>query len=184
MLGRTLKQWLPLAATIVGLGGLVYLVAQQSLRLGANEPQVALARDAGGALAAGAAAENVVPNTRVDIADSLSPFVTVFDDGGRAEATSGTLHGQPPKLPGGVFDYVREHGEERVTWQPEPGVRVAAVVVRPSGSPARFVLAGRSLREAEARVDQLGLLVALAMTVTLGITLVLVVLGEALVPRR
>jgi len=32
MLGRILKQWLPLAATIVGLGGLVYLVAQQSLR--------------------------------------------------------------------------------------------------------------------------------------------------------
>lgn len=173
MLKRTLKQWLPLAVAILGLGGLIYLVEQQALRLGANEPQIALARDAAQALAGGAAPAAVLPDAQVDIAASLSPFVTVFDAAGRALATSGRLADQPPALPAGVLGYVRQHGEDRVTWQPEPGVRVAAVVLRSSGPQPGFVLAGRSLREVEARVDQLGQLVALALAVTLAATLVM-----------
>src|SRR5262245_50477852 len=99
MLTRTTKRWLPLAVAVLGLGGLIYLVEQQALRLGANEPQLALARDAAASLAAGAAAESVSPAGQVDIASSLSPFVAVFDDSGQALASSGRLHGQPPELP-------------------------------------------------------------------------------------
>ena len=38
-------------------------------------------------------------------------------------------------------------GEDRLTWQPEPGVRSATVVVHYQGAQAGFVMAGRSLRE-------------------------------------
>ena len=47
-----------------------------------------------------------------------------------------------------MFDYVRTHGEERVTWQPRPGVRIASVVVRTANG---FVVAGRNMREIEIR---------------------------------
>ena len=46
-----------------------------------------------------------------------------------------------------------------MTWQPQSGVRVAQVSVPWSGG---TVLAGRSLREVERRIDQLLLLVAAA----------------------
>jgi hypothetical protein len=71
----------------------------------------------------------------------------VYDDQGEAVASSGALHGQIPSLPAGVLDYVRENSEDRVTWQPEAGVRIAAVIVRFEGVESGFVLAGRSLRE-------------------------------------
>jgi len=71
-------------------------------------------------------------------------------------ASSATLHSQVPDYPVGVFDTVRAHGEHHVTWQPENGVRNATVAVAWQRG---FVVAGRSLRLTEQRVDQLGLVV-------------------------
>ena len=48
----------------------------------------------------------------------------------------------------------RQHGEERLSWQPRRGVRIAAVVQRVGGAHPGFVLAGRSLREVEDREEQ------------------------------
>lgn len=89
-----------------------------------------------------------MPDGAVDIFASLGPFVIVYDDGGRVLASSARLDGMTPAPPAGVFDYVRAHGEERLTWQPRRGVRIAAVVTR---SVNGFVLAGRNLREVESR---------------------------------
>ena len=39
------------------------------------------------------------------------------------------LDGQTPQLPNGVLDSTRELSENRITWQPRDGVRIAAVIV-------------------------------------------------------
>jgi hypothetical protein len=41
---RALAIWLPIAAATTGLAGMVYVTAQQSMRLGSDDPQIALAR--------------------------------------------------------------------------------------------------------------------------------------------
>ena len=44
-----IKKWLPLAIATAGLCALVYLTEQQSLRMGANDPQIQMAEDAAAA---------------------------------------------------------------------------------------------------------------------------------------
>jgi len=179
-----LRGWLPLAAVGVVLCGVIYVVAQQGMRIGANDPQIQLAEDGAAAIAAGEAPASVVPTTTVEISQSLAPFVMVFSDSGAVAASSARLHGQAPALPGGLLDYVRQHGEDRVTWQPEGGVRLAAVITRVSGGPGGFVLAARSLLEVEKRIDQAGLLCALgALGIAAG-SLAVVTFCEFVFPGR
>jgi hypothetical protein len=178
MIKSVLRQWLPLAVVITAMSGLVYLAVQQALRQGANDPQIQMAEDAAAALARGGTMESVLPTTEVDLEQSIAPFIMVFDETGTPLASSGQLHGQMPTIPAGVFDWVRQHGEDRITWQPEPGVRQAIVVVGYTGSPSGFVLAGRSLREVERREDQALLEAVAAGIATLLASLVVVVGSE------
>ena len=154
-----LKYWLLIVVVVTGLCGLVYGVVQQDIRQGANNPQIQMAEDAAAKLASGQAAQSVVPAEKVDIAKSLAPYIIVFDASGKPVASSAQLGGQTPTVPSGVFDAVRQSGEDRITWQPQVGVRSAIVVMRFSGSSSGFVLAGRSLREAEERIDHMGQIV-------------------------
>jgi hypothetical protein len=170
-----LRAWLPLAVAVTCVCGLVYVTAQQMLRLGANEPQVQVAQDWAAALEEGASPDSIGNAGKVDIAVSLSTFLAVYDDAGKLLTTSGELRGAAPVLPAGVLDYARNHGENRVTWQPEPGVRIAAVVERYGGPKPGFMVAARSLRETERRDDLLMQLSALAWLATLGATWVAVV---------
>jgi hypothetical protein len=100
--------------------------------------------------------------------------MAVYSDTGEPLASSGRLHGAFPLLPSGVFDYTRQNGEDRVSWQPESGVRIAAVVVAYGGAQPGFVLAGRSLREVEIRESQVEQITAIAWLVTLAGSLVVV----------
>lgn len=177
-LGAVLRHWLPLALVISAFVALAYVIAQQNLRMNANDPQIQMAEDAGYALADGAALESVVPAARIDIANSLAPYLVVYDESGKAIVASGFLDNQMPALPAGVFDYTRRHGEDRITWQPAPGVRSAAVIVHVTGMRPGFIMAGRSLREVEARANQMLALAGAAWAVTLAASLLLVVLLE------
>jgi hypothetical protein len=182
---RILWHWLPLATITVALGGMVYLAIQQVLRLGGNEPQVQMAEDAAAALVGGEPPQMVLPSGKVDLASSLAPFMIVYDETGAVMAASGYLAGQVPSLPPGVLDYTRSHGEDRVTWQPAPGVRIAAVIIHHGGAQSGFVLAGRSLREVERRIDLLNLQVAAGLLAALGASLVVVILVEVILkPNR
>ena len=172
------RVWLPIAAVTVGLCGLVYLTVQQSLRQGLNDPQIQMAEDTAAALGQGQAAMNLLPSTQVDVTSSLAPFLIVYDDAGKVLVSSGVLHGQTPSVPTGVLEYTRTNGEDRVTWQPEAGVRIAAVVVHYDGTQSGFVLAGRNMREVEKREAQTEQLSFLAMAAILAVSLVLVVFGE------
>ncbi len=175
-----LKGWLPGAAATTVLCLLVYVTAQQLLRHAGNDPQIQMAEDAADALARGETAAAVLSPGPVELARSLAPFTMVLDARGSVVATSGLLHGRPPAVPPGVIEFARTHHEHRVTWQPEPGVRLASVVVAFGGNAPGFVVVGRSLRESERRTAQLGTLVLLAWLAALAVSLALATGGELL----
>jgi hypothetical protein len=160
------------------LCALVYVAVQQVLRHSANDPQIQLVEDTSQLLSNGESPEKVVPTTTVDLGKSLAPFLIVFDATGEPVHSSGLLHGKMPRLPAGVIDYVRKHREDRVTWQPEPQVRIASIIRSYGGAKPGFVLAGRSLREVEKREAQAATEAALAWAVVLPTSLLLVALGR------
>lgn len=172
-IGRITRQWLPLAAVASGLTLVLFVCVQQTLRQGADDPQIQLAEDAAHALAAGAAPEAVLPaGAPVDLGRSLAPWVAVYDGEGRPLAASGRLDGAAPALPAGLFGFARRHGEHRVTWMPRGGVRMATVLVSVSGG-SRVVAAGRSLRDVETRESQMQFFCAAGLLATLAASLAL-----------
>jgi hypothetical protein len=180
MLRRLVLAWLPFGVAAVALTGVVYVTAQQLLRLGANDPQIQLAHDAASALMAGQDPREVLPPGPMEISSSLAPFGLVYDLDGTVLASTAGLQGEIPELPEGVREFARDHGEDRVTWQPEEGVRIAAVVVPFAGG---TVLMGRSLREVEHRIDTLGQLAVIGLAATLLATLASVVISVVLSGR-
>src|SRR5450755_289791 len=130
------------------VAGTAVVISQQMLRLSANDQQIQLAEDAAQRLNSGEDPARVVPDRKVDMAASLAPFVIVCDNSGRPLASSASLDGVLRAPPQGVFEFVQSHGEDRLTWQPRPGVRIASVVVRTADG---FVVAGRNMREIEIR---------------------------------
>ncbi|MFZ0303330.1 MAG: hypothetical protein WAL75_11610 [Terracidiphilus sp.] len=165
-------------ATILALA--LYAIPQQLLRNGANDPQIQMATDLAATLSQYGVTDGLRQgallhsgNGLVDMSRSLAPFLIVYDDQGRPLGSTAQLGGQTPTPPTGVFNYVRQHGEERVSWQPilgsTRGVRVAAVVERVDGAQPGFVLAGRSLREVEMREEQVKNMAGLAWLAMLGL---------------
>ena len=182
-----MRGWLPLAAAITGICLLVYATVQQSFRTGANDPQIQLAEDATTQLASGTHPESlraIVGGPSVDIEQSLATFVIVYDERGTVLVGTGMLGGRVPVPPAGVFAVAREHGEDRVSWQPTRRARVAAVVRHSAAGNGAFVLAGRSLREIEARESSLRMMCAMAWIMLLATTFALAAAGELLLPRR
>lgn len=160
---RLLVVWFPLAIVATLLSAVVYLAVQHTIRMDGNDPQIQLARDASLLRQQGVAPSSVVVshNTTtpgatgpVNVAESLAPFTIIYDAKRNVLASGMQLDGQVPALPSGVFNYVAAHGEDRFTWQPQSGVRIAAVVV-PVADNGGFVLAGRSLAEVDNRENQL-----------------------------
>ncbi|MBZ5637743.1 MAG: hypothetical protein LAO51_03185 [Acidobacteriia bacterium] len=173
-----LGHWLPIAAVATVLCGLVYLSVQQTLRSSANDPQIQLAEDAADSLARGEPVTSVLPSGRIDVARSPSSFMVVLDEKGEVVGASGLLHGKVPILPPGVLGFARQHGEHRVTWQPEAGVRIATVVIGYDGEKPGFVVVGRSLREIETRIARVGGFALAAWLAALAGSLVLVLACE------
>jgi hypothetical protein len=178
LIRQIIRHWLPLAVVITGLCGLAYVASQQVLRLEGNDPQIQMAQDAATRLTAAEPLATVVTSGTLDVGKSLAPFTIVYDDQGVVRATTGLLNGQPPALPSGVFDSVRQKGEDRISWQPQAGTRFAAVVERVTGAQPGFVLAARSLSETEQRINVVEQLALAGWLGTLLASLVVVILVE------
>jgi len=154
------KRSIFIAVILALVFGFAYSLTQQVLRQSANDPQIQIAEDAAAASAKGEEPTFFKFNIyeQVDIAKSLAPFLITFDSGGKILVANAALNGKTPIPPAGVFAYAKAHGEDRVTWQPAPGVRIAAVVAHYTGKNEGYALAGRSLRETENRASSLELL--------------------------
>lgn len=172
--------WLSLVIVITFLSGFIYVSIQQTLRQGANDPQIQVAEDLANQLSMGTKLPAL--NTAVDIKKSLATFVIVFNNQGKPISSTAFLDNQIPIPPFGVFQSAERLRENRVTWQPQSGVRIASVIV-PYGNKLGFILVGRSLREVEKRIDNMTLLVIITwMGAVIG-SLVVLVLNKLLLNK-
>lgn len=162
-----LKVWVLVAVLSTIFCGMGYILVQQELRSNANDPQIQQAQDAAISVKdASSLPQGITPNP-VDIKNSLASFLIIYDNSGKPVAASGQLNNQMPGLPSGVIDYVKAHGQDRFTWQPQPDVRIAAVVIPFKGQQSGFLLAGRSLKEVEVREHNALILAAAAWIASL-----------------
>jgi len=143
---------------------------QQTYRQSANDPQIHMAEDVAQQLDRGADPASLISG-KVDIASSLAPFVIIYDQQANVLASSGELNGATPRAPGGVLMASVDMTSNRITWQPEQHTRIAAVVVS-AVNHHQFVLAGRSLRETENRVNSLMQIIVAGWMLTLALTLI------------
>ncbi len=179
---KLIRVFLPAALVISLVCGASYVATRQVLRQDGNDPQVQLSEDLATALGAGqpidglrqAAAESI------DLTKSLAPFFVVFDDTGTMTLSSGVLDGKPPTLPQGVLELAKTNGQNRITWEPKPGVRIAAVITRYQDKASGYVLIGRSLREVEKREAAL----AYPFLIAWGLSLIVAFLGCLLATKK
>jgi len=148
---------------------LVYATVQQNYRGNANNPQVELTTDIANRLNRMASIEPFFTGDTIDLENSLGAFVVLYDATGQPLRSNAVFKGSAPQLPRGVFEFVQNNGEERVTWQPERGTRIAMVVRRESHGEIAFVAAGRSLRETEDKEKNLRKMIIATWVVCMGL---------------
>lgn len=174
---HVIKKWIPLAIAITGVSFLSYGLVQQSMRAAANDPQVQVATDVVNFLNT----KSPFPNSQtLDPTKSLAPFIVVYNKNGEVISSTAVVDGKPPIVPKGVLDTAAAKGDDRVTWLPKKGLRVAAVV-KPYDE--GFVLVGRNLKEVEARDDDLFRLMLLCWAATMITSLASIIVLEVLFPR-
>jgi hypothetical protein len=91
----------------------------------------------------------------------------VFDEKGKVVASTADLNGKVPTVPMGILTAAKKYGENRVTWQPAPGVREAVIIDHYKGKSSGYVLVGKSLTEVEKREQELAQTVFVLWLVTL-----------------
>ena len=175
------KVWLPFAVVITAFSMLAYASVQQVYRQNADDPQIQMAHDSAEALNDGVAVDAIVPAHKIDISTSLAPFYVIFNTAQQPISVSGLLDGQTPQLPDGVLDFTQQNGENRLTWEPKPGTRIAAVIVPYNNG---FVLAGRNMHEVEQREAQVSLFAGVTWILAMVATLVVISFGEIFLTEK
>ncbi|MDP4116589.1 MAG: hypothetical protein Q8903_10655 [Bacteroidota bacterium] len=151
-----LTAWLPQAIIITILCGFMYISVQQILRQLANDPQIQLAEDWANTLNKSGSVSTFTSKDSIDIGKSLAPFIIIYDSAGKPVISNGYLHYTTPSIPLGTLQSAKANGQNRLTWMPEKGVRIAAVITPYSSKAGSgFVLAGRSLREVQMRISKI-----------------------------
>lgn len=150
-----IKYWFILAIAIAGLALMFLVLVQQVIRQSANDPQIQIAGDVAEALVKDKDFKSVIKDDQIDISKSLAPFIIVFNEKGQPIHSNGDLVGKMPTPPDGTFEYARRNGTDKFTWEPKPGIRIAAVLIYQGKNKEMFVLSGRSLREIEKREKML-----------------------------
>lgn len=177
-----LSAWLPLAVAISGVCALMLLVVQQNYRSSLNDPQIQIAEDSARVIEAGVNPKTLAPQgAGTEISASLATWVAFYDSAHAPQASTGLLHGVIPTIPAGVFDTARKDGENRITWEPEPGIRQALVVV-PAGDKG-FVVAGRGMSAVEERENELSRDVLIGWVIILLVTFLANLWADQIVRR-
>lgn len=189
MIIKILKKWLPIAFICTVFALTVDVAIQQNYRQSANDPQIQLAEDDAVLLSQGASTESFDTKNKIDIASSLSPFVIIYNDSYNSEpiASSAILDGTIPQAYVGSLATARYFGENRITWEPKNGVRIAAVIkhfTNKTTGASGYVLGGRNLREVEKRETNLTYLVGLGWLASTFGSLLLISLLEFLTPNK
>lgn len=138
--------WLTAAVVVSLIFGSVYVSFQQLGRRTANAAPAAAAASQVQSLGA-----ETVPSPRLELTPESGIFVIIYGPDDKPVSGTATLHGSLPVLPPGVLQTARTAGSDAVTWQPEPGLRMAVVARSAAG---KVIVAGQSLTPYEDR-DQM-----------------------------
>jgi hypothetical protein len=161
---RTVAVYFPLAFGLTIAAVIAWAIAQSSTRTAGNNPQAQIASDAARRLDAGISPTVIAGGRTIDLARSLAAHISVYDRRGRLLASTARLDAAVPVPPKGVLAAAQRQRSNDVTWEPEPGVRVAAVVIRWRGG---TVLVGRSLAPIAQREVDLAKVVAAVWLIAL-----------------
>lgn len=145
--------WILFSLVITLTAGGIYVTVQQFMRHFADYPQMQIAVDTAQQVANG---RKIHFSPIIDIAQSTAPFLMLYDSQGNLQSSQAMLNNNTPSLPLGVLMYAKAHGMDRITWEPQAGVRIASIIVYyNTGTNHGFVLGGRSLKEIELWEEQL-----------------------------
>ena len=176
-LPRTLILFLALEAIISSFCLLVYVAVQQSYRTNADDPLIQIARDLKIKYSQSGLDSLSDVKDKIEISSSsISPFYVIYDENAKPVSSNALLYNNMPQLPTGVFRAAKENGENKISWQPAPGLRFATVIVHVSGKFNGYILSGRSLLETEKRIENLTLMAGLAWLFTSAVVLTLVLI--------
>jgi hypothetical protein len=165
-------QHLTAIAIITIVMGLIYVSVQQSYRSGANDPQIQIAHDIRDRIQKGKSIESYFAADTTDMQSSLAPFIEAYGQDGKPLQSTAWLDGRLPQLPISVLNYVKEKGEDWITWQPRHDIRMATGIIHTNSSPVAYVVVGRSLKEIEERVSKLLSMVGISWTLCMAIILI------------
>jgi hypothetical protein len=140
--------WLGLALLVTLMTLVVYVAVQQSLRIGANEPQRSMAQDVARDLENHKQPQSLT-NGYIDMRSNMAPFIIIYDKFGKVVAGNGYLDNSIPQVPIGTLAATKGHKINAVTWQPADKVRIASVSVEAGDY---YVLGGRSLSIVEKQI--------------------------------
>jgi hypothetical protein len=129
--------WLAASIIVTLIFGSVYVTLQQFGRHSANAAPAAAA-----AVQVQQMGSEPTTEPRLELTADSGVFVMVFGEDNKPVSTTVSLHGAPPDVPAGVLETARTVGSDAVTWQPEPGLRMAVVARQ---APGGVVVAGQSL---------------------------------------
>jgi sensor histidine kinase regulating citrate/malate metabolism len=161
------------AALVTVLIGSIFVTGQHLYRSNANDPQVEISEQISEFIKQGAPADAIIDQEQaMDITNSLSAFAIVYDKDGKLVVSSGKIGEEIPTPPSSVFDSAKATGQNRFTWEPKKGTRIAAVL-RKVDDEKGFILVGRNLREIENREQALTFVIAIIWIVLLGISALL-----------
>ena len=193
---RPIVWWAYSAIAMTGAFSAIYIAVQQDLRQSANDPQIAMAEDAATQLAVGGSIVSVVTRNAplLNVKTTQLPWIAVYDAQGNVINASGQLDEHLPQPPKSLFDTsnwvaqktwtVPTGYETRVTWQPQPDIRQAIVLVHYKSQQGEgYVVAGRSMRLTEERIIQLGENLLLTWAFTLACLFVASFIGEWVLRR-
>src|ERR1035437_11201594 len=93
-----LRTWIPLAIVTTGLCALIFLVIQQDLRIGANDPQIQITEDVARQIETGQNPVDFIPPIKVEISKSLANYIMIFDEKGKLIDSSAVLDGKDPVI--------------------------------------------------------------------------------------
>ncbi|MFO0704634.1 MAG: hypothetical protein U0517_01485 [Candidatus Andersenbacteria bacterium] len=167
--------WIPLGLAIILVTGLLYATVQQVYRRSADDPQVQIVQELARDLAAGQDPTALDAGKKLDLTETSAPFVILYDKDGKVMASTVTLNNNPAIVPSGALHETDNGQQNRITWQPQDGVREALVIEHyktQDGKAEGYIVVGRSLKEIEAREADLMTMLALGLGVTLITTLV------------
>jgi hypothetical protein len=164
--------WLPIALAITILSGGALWSVQQNYRSNANDPQIQIVQDSlADLIQVPDLAELASAFGKTDASQTLAPFLIVYDESGKAVAGNGYINDQLPTPSAGTFAEAKRKSESRFTWEPQKGLRFAAVLKPFEGQQKGFILAARNLREIEKRELMLAIGMGIAWVVSMLLSL-------------